>query len=172
MNKIRFGNPELSILIWFMGIMPLIMVLMVTANPIIIMCILFSIIFTMFAVAWLPYLITKNHLRAGIDKCKPNETTWIRFTKDHILMPQFVDKGPYGLTKGVTYKAKADVIDDGSFAVHWLNGNPAIIMYDLMNSSVDLRKSVARKMMSKKYNIRSGIEGYEKAKKDGKVMKP
>ena len=43
-------------------------------------------------------------------------------------------------------------------------------MYDLMNTSVDLDKSVARKKMSKEFGIRSGIEGYEKAKKQGKVL--
>ena len=172
MNKIRFGNPEMSVFIWFMGIMPLIIVLTVKPALIISICIIFSMIFTMFAVAWLPYLISKYHLRAGIDKCKPNETTWVRFTKDHIFMPQFVDKGPYGQTKGVTFKEKADVIDDGSFQIHWLNGNPGIIMYDLMNTSVDLKKSVARKLMKQQYGIRSGIEGYEKAKKDKMVMNP
>lgn len=125
----------------------------------------------MFSVSWLPYLVTKYHLRPGIDKCKANETTWARFTKDHIFMPQFVDKGGYGQTKGVTFKEKADVIDDGSFIVHWLNGNPCIIMYDLMNTSIDLNKSVARKLMRQKHKIRSGIEGYEKAKIEGKVIK-
>lgn len=153
-----------------MGIIPLLIVLMTNPPVIVMICTIFSIIFTMFAVAWLPYLITKYQLRPGIDKCKPNETTWARFTKDHIFMPQFVDKGPYGQTKGVTYKEKADVIDDGSFTIHWLNGNPGIIMYDLMNTSVDLNKSVARKQMSKKHGIRSGIEGYRKAKKEGKVV--
>uniref|UniRef100_A0A6M3M267 Uncharacterized protein n=1 Tax=viral metagenome TaxID=1070528 RepID=A0A6M3M267_9ZZZZ len=118
----------------------------------------------------MPYIIAKNQLRCAIDRCKPDETTWLRITKDHIIVPQFVDKGPYGQTKGVTYKQKADVIDDGSFPIRWLNGNPSILMYDLMNTNVDLKKSIARKKMKIRFGIRSGVEAYDKAKKEGQVL--
>ena len=170
MNKFRFGNPEGSILLWFVGIMPLVIVFLTDPPLLVLICIFASILFTLVAICWLPYLISKYQLRPGIDKCVRNETTWARVTKDRILIPQFVDKGPYGQTKGVTYKEKADVIDDGSFPIRWLNGNPCILMYDLMNTSIDLNKSVARKKMSQKFGIRSGIEGYEQAKAKGKVM--
>lgn len=171
MNRMRFGNPEAAIMLWFMGVVPLMLVIMMNPPALIIMCIFASIIFTLISAAWMPYLITKNHLRAAIDKCGPNETTWCRVTKDHIIIPQFVNKGPYGQTKGVTYKEKADVIDDGSFPIHWLNGNPCILMYDLMNTSIDLRKSVARKQMTKEYGIRDGIEGYNLAKKEKRLLR-
>jgi len=85
-------------------------------------------------------------------------------------MPQFAEKGPYGQTKGITFKEKADVIDDGNFGVRWLNGNPGIIMYDLMNTSADLNKSVARKKMKEEFGIRSGVEGYEIAKQEKEVL--
>jgi len=120
----------------------------------------------------MPMLISRYQLRPGIDRCKSNETTWLRITKDRMIAPQFVEKGPYGQNKGVTHKEKADIIDDGSFNVKWLNGNSGVIMYDLINTNVDLNKSVARKLMQKKYNVRNGIEGYEKAKNDGEVMFP
>ena len=166
MNKMRFGNQEGSILLWFMSIVPLVIVLLMNPPLVITVCIFASIVFGLFAISWLPYLITKYHLRPGIDKCGSNETTWLRITKDRMIMPQFDDKGPYGQTKGITYGEKADVIDDGAFPIRWVNGNPGILMYDLMNTSVDLNKSVARKKMKEEYGIRSGIDGYQKAKKE------
>lgn len=170
MNKIRFGVLEASCLLWFIGIVPLIIILLTNPPAIVMICVIASVFFTLMAVSILPYLITKYHLRPAIDKCQKDETTWCRVTKDRLVIPQFVDKGPYGQTKGVTYKAKADVIDDGNFPLHWLNGNPCILMYDLMNTSIDLNKSVARGIMRKKYGIRSGIEGYKRAEKEGRVL--
>lgn len=129
-----------------------------------------SIFFGAIAICWMPFVIAKNQLRPAIDRCKPDETTWLRITKDHIIVPQFVNKGPYGQTKGITHKEKADVIDDGSFPVRWLNGNPGIVMYDLMNTNANLDKSVARKMMREKFGVRTGIEAYDKAKKEKEVL--
>ena len=163
MNKIRFGNIEGSILLWFISLIPLILIF-ITNPPMIVFALIFaSMVFGLIAICWLPYLITKYDLRPGIDKCMNNETTWVRVTKDRIIKPQFVDKGPYGQTKGITHKEKADVIDDGMFPIRWMNGNPGIIMYDLMNCSIDLNKSVGRSLMKKKFKIRSGIDGYKKA---------
>ena len=166
MNKIRFGNQEGSIILWFISIVPL-MIIFLTSPPLIVtICIVASIIFGIFAISWMPYLISKYQLRPDIDKCMRNETTWERITKDRIITRQFVDRGPYGQTKGITHNEKADVIDDGSFPLRRMNGNPAILMYDLMNTSVDLKASVARKKMKEEFDVRSGIEGYDKAKKE------
>jgi len=184
MNKIRMGHSEYSILIWIISIFPLFIVLLIppplfggealivfnSYRFFIIILIIFSIIIGIFAICWMPFLIAKYRLRPQIDRCKEGETTWCRVTKDRIITSQFVDKGPYGQNKGVTYREKADIIDDGSFACKYLNGNPAVIMYDLMNTNADLNKSVARKEMKKTHGIRSGVEGYKKAKKHGKVM--
>ena len=170
MNKIRFGNIEGSILLWFISQIPLMIIFITNPPLIVIILIIAQLIFGLIAISWLPYLVTKYQLRPRIDKCLKNETTWERVTKDHILCSQFVDKGPYGQTKGVTYREKADVIDDGSFPLRHLNGNPCILMYDLMNTSVDLKMSVARKKMKNKYGIRSGIEGYRKAQKEGETI--
>jgi len=178
------GHCEYSILIWIISIFPLMIILfipppmfggdaLVAFNSyffFIIILIIFSIIIGIFAIIWMPYLVAKYKLRPQIDRCKEGETTWMRCTKDRILVSQFVDKGPYGQNKGVTYREKADIIDDGSFACKWLNGNPAVIMYDLMNTNADLNKSVARKQMNKEYGVRSGVEGYKKARKEGKVL--
>jgi hypothetical protein len=153
-----------------MSILPLAIIMVTNPPEIIIVCVIASVVFGLIGACWMPYLITKNHLRPAIDKCGHNETTWLRITKDRIVLPQFADKGPYGQTKGVTFREKADVMDDGAFPIRWLNGNPGIIMYDMMNTNVDLNKSVARKLMKQEHGIRSGIEGYHKAKQDKKVM--
>lgn len=169
-SKLRFGHCEISVCIWLVSIVPIIMVLWMNPPFLVMLLILFSIIIGMFGIGWLPYYVSKYQLRPGLDKCKINETTWMRVTKDHIIAPQFVNKGPYGQTKGTTYKEKADVVDDGSFPCKWLNGNPAVIMYDMVNTNIDLRKSVARKKMKEEYNISNGVAGYNKAVKEGEVV--
>lgn len=182
MNKIRFGHSEYSIMIWLVSVFPLIILLFIpppfpwgfsgafdSYRWFIVILIVFSIVIGVFAICWMPYLVGKYRLRPQIDRCKEGETCWNRVTKDRIIVSQFVDKGPYGQNKGVTYKEKADIIDDGSFACKYLNGNSVVIMYDLMNVNADLNKSVARKQMMKDHGIRSGVEGYKKAKDEGMV---
>jgi len=170
MKRVRFGHPEYGICCYLISIFCLMAICFMGPPTVVIVLIIASMFFGIIGVTWLPYIVAKNQLRPAIDRAKPDETTWLRITKDHIIAPQFVDKGPYGLTKGVTHKEKADVIDDGSFPVRWLNGNPAIIMYDLMNTNADLNKSVARKKMKEQYGVRSGIEAYNIAKDKKEVL--
>ena len=170
MNSIRFGHSEYSILCWVVSLIPLLIVFVLNPPVLVIMLIIASVIISLVAICWMPSVVAKYHLRPAIDRCKSNETTWLRITKDRIIAPQFVSKGPYGQNKGVTYGKKADIIDDGTFGVKWLNGNPSVIMYDLMNTNANLDRSVARKLMTKKFKIRSGVEGYEQARKEGKVL--
>ena len=169
-KKIRIGNSEISIAVWITSIVPLIIIMMMNP-PFLVMIMVFASIFIgIIAISWLPWLVGKYQLRPAIDKCGDNETTWCRVTKDRIIRPQFVDKGPYGQTKGVVNREKADVVDDGSFPCRWLNGNPSILMYDMMNTNIDLRKSVARKKIKFRWKVNNDIEAYTKAENEGKVM--
>lgn len=170
MKRVRFGHPEYAIGCWIVSVFCVLPVLFMNPPLSVIVLTLASIFFGLIGISWLPYIVAKNQLRPAIDRAKPDETTWLRVTKDRIIVPQFVDKGPYGQTKGITYKEKADVIDDGNFPVRWLNGNPGIIMYDLMNTNADLNKSVSRGLMKKLFGVRSGIEAYNKAKDEGEVL--
>jgi len=170
LNKARIGHSEYSIICWIVSLIPLLVILIINPPFLVVFLVISNIIIGLVAICWMPLLVAKYRLRPAIDHCKPNETTWARVTKDRIIVPQFVSKGPYGQNKGVTYKEKADIIDDGSFPVKWLNGNPCVLMYDLINTSIDLNKSVARKLMKQEHGIRSGVEGYMKAKKEKKVM--
>jgi len=169
-SKIRFGNCEYAIITWVISIIPLLFIIMMNAPLIVIVLVFASVFIGMAAIAWLPMLIGKYRLRPAIDKCGENETTWCRVTKDRIIIPQFVSKGPYGQTKGVVNREKADVVDDGSFPCKWLNGNSAIMMYYMMNTNIDLRKSVARKKIKFRWKVRNGVDAYKKAVEEGEVM--
>jgi len=171
-NKTRIGHSEISIVIWITSLMPLIFTWFLNPPMIYIILTFVSMFIGVFAISWLPFFISKYRLRPALDKCRENETTWCRVTKDRIIVPQFVDKGSYGQTKGITHKEKADIVDDGSFGCRWLNGNPAILMYDMMNTNIDLKKSVARKKMKEKYDVRTGVEAYRKAVDEGEVVFP
>jgi hypothetical protein len=170
--KMRFGVLETAVSIYLLGLMFFIIMILMTMPLIYIVILFMGIIFTLSGLIYACYAVARNKLRPLIDKCKPNETVWFRFTKDRLFYPQIVPKGPYGQTKGVINGVPADVVDDGDFSVRAINGNPGIIMYDMMNTAVDLKKSVGRKQMAKKYKIRNGIEGYQKAKEQGEVMFP
>ena len=119
---------------------------------------------------WLPFQIRKNRLTPLLDEAYPDETVWLRFTKDKIFIPQFVRKSTFGVTKGLIYGEKADVLDDGDFPIKTLNGNPAVLQYDLINTTIDLKKSLARRFMKKRYNIENGVDGYNIARVGNKVM--
>jgi len=169
-SRIRLGHSEYSIITWIISIIPLIFIIMMNPPFLVIVMVFASVFIGMCAIAWLPMLISKYKLRPALDKCGENETTWCRVTKDRIIIPQFVSKGPYGQTKGVVNREKADVVDDGSFPCKWLNGNPAILMYDMMNTNIDLRKSVARKKIKFRWHVRNGVEAYQKAEEEGQLL--
>jgi len=130
----------------------------------------FTIFISFFAQMWPIHQVRKNRLTPLLDDAMPNETVWLRFTKDRIFIPQFVRKGIFGDTKGIIYGEKADQLDEGEFPIKTLNGNPAVLVYDMMNTTIDLRKSVSRRFMKKRYNIENGVEGYNIARRTGKVM--
>lgn len=166
----RFGHCEKSLCIYVMGIIPLVILVMVGMPFFYKVAVLISVFITFMSSLWLPMQIRKFRLTPLMDDAYPDETVWLRFTKDKIFIPQFVKKSTYGVTKGLIYGEKADVLDDGDFPVKTLNGNPAVIMYDMMNTTVDLKKSLARRFMKKRYNVEGGIDGYNLAMADGKVM--
>lgn len=167
----RFGNQEISISIFIIGSAPMLLMILYHNDILVRIFSFFSLFFMFMGIGWINYIISRNRLSPLINRASPDETVWLRFTKDRIFIPQFVRKGPYGQTKGVVFREKADVLDDGDFPVKTLNGNPGIIVYDMMNTSVDLKKSVVRKQMSDIFNIRSGREGYKLAKEKKMVIK-
>ena len=156
----KFGHCEKSMMLWIISLMPILMMCMFGMPFFYELAAGLSVFISFFAQLWIIMHVHKYHLLPLLDEAAPNETVWLRTTKDHIFVPQFVPKGTLGNTKGLIYGEKADVLDDGDFPIKTLNGNPAIIQYDLINTSIDLRKSLARRFMKKRYNITSGVDGY------------
>jgi len=166
----RFGHQETSISIYIIGAAPLILVMLYHEDFLLRFLAFISLFFTLLALCWILFIISRTRVSPLINKASPDETVWLRITKDRIFIPQFVRKGPYGQTKGVVFGAKADVLDDGDFPVKTLNGNPALIMYDMMNTAVNLKKSVARKETGNIFNIKTGRDAYKLAKEKKKVI--
>lgn len=166
----RYGNCEKAFSLYLISMVPLLLLLVLGMPFFYGLAVGLSAFVSFFAMLWLPLQIHKNRLTPLLDDAYPNETVWLRFTKDHIFIPQFVKKGTFGVTNGLIYGEKADVLDEGDFPVKTLNGNPAVIIYDMSNTTIDLRKTLSRKFMKKRYNIENGVEGYNLARVKGQVM--
>lgn len=166
----RYGHCEKGLSLWIISMVPLFFMCMFGMPFIYKICAGLIAFISFFAQLWPIIHIHKNRLTPLLDEAHPDETVWLRFTKDHIFVPQFVPKSTLGNTKGIIYGEKADVLDDGDFPIKTLNGNSGIIVYDLINTAIDLKKSLGRRIMKKRYNITSGVDGYILARKDGKIM--
>jgi len=164
------GHQEVSMLIYVIGTVPFLIVLSwglpFTVNALIIM----GMIMILFAAIWPNFLISYNKLQPLINRIPPTDVVWLRFTKDGMFIPQVAKKGAYGQTKGIIYKQKADVIDKGDFPVRCINGNPGILVYDMISHNINPKQAVAWKRLFKKYNVESGKEAYKKAKEDEEVL--
>ncbi len=166
----RYGHLEKGFSLWIIGAIPIgLMVFLGMPFMFNIMAGL-SLFILFFAQLWPVYHIRKNYLTPLLDDCYPDETVWLRFTRDKIFVPQFVKKSTFGATKGIVYGEKADVLDEGDFPVKTLNGNPAVIQFDMINTTIDLKQNLARRFMKKRYNIEGGVDAYNLAINEGKVM--
>lgn len=166
----RYGHLEKGLSLWIIGMVPLAFMIYMGMPMVYKLAGGLTIFISFFAQMWPVYQIRKNRLTPLLDDAMPHETVWLRFTKDRIFVPQFVKKSAFGVTKGVIYGEKADVLDEGDFPIKTLNGNPAVITYDMINTTIDLKKSVARRFMKKRYKVENGIDGYNTARVGGKVM--
>jgi len=170
-NENMIGNQELSIMLSVFGIF-FIMIAMLMGMPFMYAFILFiGMTLMMSATIWLCYIISYNKLQPLINRIKPEgETVWIRITKSGKLTFQVAKNGPYGQTKGIANHENADVIDKGDFPIRCINGNPAILMWDMTSSNINPKLVVGWKQMVKKFGIRSSREAYVKAKEARKVV--
>lgn len=175
----RFGNCEKGAMLYVIGLFPLIILLFI--NKIAIfqageqvpfwysLLMVMSMFLTFMGLIWIILSINKNRLRGLMDEIKPEEVVLLRITQDGIFIPQVAPKGTFGTAKTVIYGEDADFFDTGEFPMKTLNGNRAMLVYDLMNVSINPKRSVARKVM-KKY-VSDGRDGYKLAKKANKVIK-
>jgi len=160
------GQQSVSVMLYIIGLVPLIIAISEPMHIIPIILIIVSIIFTLFALAWINYLVSYNRLGPLINRIKPeSEVVWVRITKDKLLTFHIAKKGVYGQTKGMTFNKKADVIDKGDFPIRTLSGNNAILTWDKISHNVNAEHTVAWKQLFKKHKVSSGEEAYRKAKK-------
>jgi len=159
------GYQELSASVWIIGLLLFIFCLMIELPPIAILLIFAGIIFTFFSMMIPNYIISVNQLQPLINKIKPeDQVVWIRITKNKLLTFQVAKKGVYGQTKGIIHNHKADVIDKGDFPISTINGNRAILVYDMSSQNVNVEKTVAWKQLFKRYGTNSAKESYYKSK--------
>ena len=117
------------------------------------------------------YIIVVNRCRVLIETCPPDKLIWHRYTKDGLYLPEWADKGAFGVTKSKMYNHNSIVINKGDFPVRTVNGNQGIIVYDHLATNVNLRRCVAWQKIFRKHKVRSGKEAYMKAEKDGQTYK-
>ena len=123
-------------------------------------------------VVWIVLKVRGNRAYIFTDETGPAEITVIRVTNDGVIVPTVAPKGTFGKAETVCYGDDADFMDDGAFRLRLINGNPAIIVFDNLNMAIDLRRSMARKIM--KRHVNNGHDAYKiwkkktkKPKKDG-----
>lgn len=167
------GQQEVSVSIMLMGIFCFILILMDRmASNITKILVVVGMMCCIFAISWICYLISYNKLQPLINRIRPeHDIVWVRITKGGMLTFQVAKKGVYGQTKGIVGKYNADVVDKGDFPIRCINGNSAILVYDMMSHNANPKNAVAWKQIFKKLNIEKGKDAYAKAKQENKVMK-
>lgn len=116
------------------------------------------------------YQISKYNLNMFIDRMEDGFDTWLRFTKGRKFAPQIVRTGPLGQQKGLVSGNKADIINRGDFPVTLLNGNHAVIKYDLMSHNVSLDEAMGWKLIGRKYGM-LGSNCYKRCLSEDKIIK-
>ena len=165
------GNQEASTMMFLIGLFALLFLLFIPFDPPVPMLVklimVISIMFFAFAHVFLNWLISYNKLQPFINKINPErDKVWLRVTKGKLFTAQIVKNGAYGQTKGLMNEQKADVIDKGDFPLRLMNGNPAILVYDLMSHNANVDHAVGWKQLFKRQKVSSGKEAYQKYKTD------
>ena len=170
--RLRFGNLEKGLFIYIIGLVPI--VLLIIINKLLglpfwyNLLLILAMFMNFMGVIWIIIQVRKNRATPMIDEAGPEEVKAIRVTKDGIIIPQFVPKGLYGVAETIIYGRDADFHDEADFPLRTIDGSPAILIFDWLNTAIDVRRSVARKHW-KKYSSPNGPSAYEQAKKQNKV---
>ena len=165
----RFGNLEKGLFLYVSGMLPFL--LLIYINKIAVfkageqipfwysLMIVMGCFIQLMGIVWIIAKSRGSRSYVLMDDAFPEEVVVIRITKDGIIIPLFAPKGTYGKAETTCYGENADFMDDGAFPLRTINGNPAIIVYDLLNTALDFRRSIARKYM--KRHVEDGPDGYK-----------
>jgi len=167
--KFRFGNLEKGVFMYVMGMFPFAILMWVNSVahfqageqiPMWYSLLMMMAVFIQFiGVIWIVAKVRGNRAYILMDDTAPEEIVLIRVTKDGVIVPTVAPKGMYGKAETLCYGENADFMDDGEFRLRLINGCPAIITYDLLNTAIDLKRSISRKYQ-KRY-VENGIDGYK-----------
>lgn len=165
----RFGNLEKGLFLYVSGMMPFWILMYINSIAVFkegemipfwySIMMLMGVFIQFMGLIWIVAKSRGSRSYVMMDEANPEEVVVIRVTKDGIIIPLFAPKGTYGKAETLCYGENADFMDDGSFPLRTINGNPAIIVYDLLNNALDFRRSIARKHM-KRY-VENGVDGYK-----------
>ena len=176
----RFGNLEKGLTLYVSGM--IIFLLLLYINKIAVfkdgeqipfwysIMIVMGCFIQFMGVVWIIAKVRGSRTHIMMDEIEPDEIVIVRVTKDGVIVPTVASKGTYGKAETLCYGENADFMDDGEFRLRLINGCPAIITYDLLNTAIDLRRSIARKTMRK--HVENGPDAYrlwkrwKKPKKD------
>jgi hypothetical protein len=168
----RFGHCEKGMVLFLTGAIPLVILVIVnllTKTPYwYTLLIVFGYFLSFMGLLWIIYNVRSKQANVIMDNTEPEEVKEIRITRDGIILFKFVPKGSYGRTKSILYGENADFNDVVSLPLRTTNGDPAVLVYDMCNNAIDLRRIVARKFMRK--HVNDGLDAYKIAKDKGKVV--
>lgn len=175
----RFDNLEKGLFLYVLGMMPFIILIYINKIaafkegeqiPFWYSLMMIMGLFIMFmGVVWIIAKVRGTRSYVMMDEIAPDEIVIIRVTNDGVIVPTVAPKGTYGKAETICYGDNADFMDDGEFRLRLINGCPAIICYDLLNTAIDLRRSLARKKM--KQYVENGPDAYKHWKKKSKSEK-
>ena len=165
----RFGNLEKGVFIYVSGMMPFIILIYINKIAVFkageqipfwysIMIIMGCFIQFM-GIVWIVAKSRGTRAYVMMDEIMPDEVVDIRVTNDGIVVPTVAHKGTSGKAETIHYGDNADTMDDGQFRLRLINGCPAIISFDMLNMAIDLRRSMARKVMGR--HVENGPDAYK-----------
>jgi hypothetical protein len=176
----KFTTQEYTVVLWAVGLFIFIVVFqngntqiapgLIVFPQWVMMFFFVAFFFTFIAFALPCYQISKYNLNMFMDRMEQGFEGWLRFTKNRKFAPQIIQTGPLGQEKGLVSGHKADIINRGDFPVTLLNGNHAVIKYDLMSHNVNLNEALGWKLTVHKYGF-LGQSAYKKCLEDGRTMK-
>lgn len=179
---IRFGNLEKGLFIYISGMMPFMILIYINRIAVFIdgeqipfwysIMIIMGCFIQLMGIVWIIAKVRGTRSYIMMDDTAPEEIVIIRVTNDGVIVPTVAPKGTYGKAETICYGDDADFMDDGEFRLRLINGCPAIICYDNLNMAIDLRRSMARKIMRR--HVENGPSAYKLWKllwKNGKPKK-
>lgn len=166
----KFGHLEKGSLLFVTGFIPFILLVIVnnlvrfsdgTTIPYWYTLLIMMGCFLMFmGLFWIIANVKKSQADVPLDHTAPEEVKVFRVTRDGIILLSFAPKGATGKIETLAYGENVDFYDDGSFPLRTLDGSPAVLIFDMLNTVIDLKRTIGRKFMKK--HGADGVDLYKK----------